>query len=371
MRIGVNALYLIPGGVGGTEIYLRSLLGALAKIDTSNEYLVFTNIETGVDLIPTQANFAVVDQRVRARLRPARILWEQMVLPVSAARRRVEVLFNPGFTSPILASCPTVTVFHDLQHKRYPEHFRWFDLPFWRLLLYGSVRRSSLLIADSESTRADLLRFYRVDDSKVRLAPLGVDPEFFEIGRRRHRDRQGAPYLLCVSTLHPHKNLDRLLRAFADFHAVRPHFRLVIAGLRGFYARDLEQLRNSLHLKDAVSFTGWIPRQQLYKLFADATAFLYPSTFEGFGMPLLEALAAGLPTACSNIEPLARNAVDAALKFDPNNTSAIYDAMLRITEDAPLIDRLRQEGPIRAAEFSWEATARATLEALAAAAERR
>nr|MDQ2901743.1 glycosyltransferase [Acidobacteriota bacterium] len=158
MTVGVNALYLIPGGVGGTEIYLRSLLTALAGIDRVNRYLVFTNVETGPDLIPRQANFRQIRQRVRARVRPARILWEQTLLPIAVARHRIDVLLNPGFTSPILCPCPTVTVFHDLQHKRHPEHFRWFDLPFWRLLLFASVRRSTILIAVSEATKSDLMR---------------------------------------------------------------------------------------------------------------------------------------------------------------------------------------------------------------------
>ncbi|MEO7650021.1 MAG: hypothetical protein ABIZ80_06105, partial [Bryobacteraceae bacterium] len=127
VTIGVNALYLIPGGVGGTEIYLRSLLTALAAIDRRNRYVVFTNRETGSDLVPSQSNFIYAPQGIRATFRPARILWEQTILPVAAARHKVDVLFNPGFTAPIASAIPNVTVFHDLQHKRQPQNFRWFD----------------------------------------------------------------------------------------------------------------------------------------------------------------------------------------------------------------------------------------------------
>ncbi len=127
-RIGINALYLIPGSVGGTEIYLRELLEALARVDLVNQYFVFTNLETGADLIPRQANFHRKVQTVHARFRPARILWEQIVLPLEMARYRLHVLFNPGFTAPALAHCPSVTLFHDLQHKHHPEHFRRLDL---------------------------------------------------------------------------------------------------------------------------------------------------------------------------------------------------------------------------------------------------
>ena len=358
LRIGVNALYLIPGSVGGTEIYLRNLLRTLAGIDRTNEYVLFTNHETGRDLAPRQANFRIAAQAVRASFRPARILWEQTILPLSIAGQHIDILLNPGFTAPILCGCPQVTVFHDLQHKRHPEHFRRLDLLFWRFLLFWSAQISPSLIADSAATRADLLRFYRLPDDKIRVIPLGVDPKFFEIARRPE------PMLLSVSTLHPHKNLDRLLRAFAVFHGARPEFRLVIAGLRGFDTANLERLRQELGLNDAVEFTGWIPREDLYGLYARAFAFLYPSTFEGFGLPVLEALAAGVPTACSNIEPLAGTAGDAALQFDPEDEKALLDAMTRLVSDEALRAGLVAAGPERAAQFSWQTTARLTLEVL-------
>src|ERR1035441_10360654 len=162
LRIGVNALYLIPGGVGGTEIYLHELLRALAEIDARNEYFVFTNRETGPDLVPQQPNFHGMPQRVRARFRPARIVWEQTVLPLAAARLGLDALLNPGFTAPVYCGCAAVTVFHDMQHKRHPEHFRRLDLLSWRMLLFASAHRATLLLADSDATRADVLRYYRL-----------------------------------------------------------------------------------------------------------------------------------------------------------------------------------------------------------------
>lgn len=360
LRIGVNALYLIPGGVGGTEIYLRGLLAALAEIDPANRYFVFTNRETGPDLTPKHPNFTAVAQRVRAAWRPARILWEQTALPLAAARLGLDVMLNPGFTAPLFCPCPQVTVFHDLQHKRHPEYFRWFDLPFWEFLLFWSAQVSRLLLADSAATAADLGKYYRLPESKVRVVSLGVDPVFFDLARRRRPE----PFLLAVATLHPHKNLDGLLRAFVRFRERRPEFRLVVCGLHGFFTGPLHDLRESLGLRDAVEFPGWIPREELHDLYARAWAFVFPSLFEGFGLPVLEALAAGVPTACSRIEPIAGIAGAAALKFDPRDTGAMVEAMLRIAGDEPLRARLAEEGPRRAAGFSWRATAEATLAAL-------
>ncbi len=341
MRIGINALYLIPGGVGGTEIYLRELLAAMARIDTSNEYYVFTNFETGADLVPKQANFHWKPQAVRASFRPARILWEQIVLPVEASRYRIDVLFNPGFTSPVFTPIRCVTVFHDLQHKRHPEHFRWFDLPFWNLLLWASARKASRIVAVSQATASDLERFYPFTRGRVSVIHHGVDPAFFMLDRSHIE-----PFVLCVSTLHPHKNLDRLIRAFARR---KREYRLVIAGMRGFFAGELEKL--IAELRADVELTGWIPRKDLMRLFERARAFVYPSTFEGFGMPVLEALAAQLPVACSDIPVLREVAGDCALYFDPMSEDEIDRAL----------DVVGRDGRERARGFSWVASAKKTV----------
>lgn len=360
LRIGINALYMIPGGVGGTEIYLRSLCTALAEIDHHNRYFVFTNRETGLDLVPAQDNFTHVPLGVRAVNRPARLLWEQTVLPLNAVRCRLDVLLNPGFTAPILCGCPQVTVFHDLQHKRHPEYFRWFDLPFWNFFLFWSITVSRRVVAVSGATASDLRRYYRLPPERVRTVLSGVDPRLFEVASRRRPE----PFLLAVSTLHPHKNLDGLLHAFAAFRQRHPEYRLVVSGIHGFFSTELHALRERLQLAHHVDFPGWIPRQDLYDLYARATAFLYPSLFEGFGLPVLEALAAGVPTACSQIEPLDSIAGSAALKFDPRDPDAIAQAMHLLVTDADLRERLAAAGPLRAAQFSWRATAEGILDVL-------
>ncbi len=352
-RIGINALYLIPGGVGGTEIYLRNLLAALAEVDQENRYFVFTNRETGEDLVPRRENFIHVPQPVRAASRPWRIVFEQTGLVAEVRRRRIEVLLNPGFTAPWFAPCPSVTVFHDLQHKRHPEHFRWFDLPFWNFSLWAAARRSARLIAVSEATRDDLRRYYGRDAAVIHH---GVEREFFEIAGRRDPQR----YLLCVSTLHPHKNLDRLIRAFDV-----PDMRLVIAGMRGFYAGRLEEAIARRGLGERVRLTGWVPREELYELYRKAWAFVYPSTFEGFGMPVLEAMAAGLPVACSSIPPLREIAGDAVEFFDPLNEEGIARALRKLAGGPPEASKRARE---HAAGFTWERTARETLKCLLAAA---
>jgi glycosyltransferase involved in cell wall biosynthesis len=294
-------------------------------------------------------------------------MWEQLALPRALRLYDIDVLLNPGFTAPVLAPCPSVTVFHDLQHQRHPEYFRWFDLPFWRLFLYASARRSAMIIAVSESTRQDFIAHYGIDASRVRVVHHGVDPEFFGI-KERFTNGQNQRYILSVSTLHPHKNFRRLLPAYAEFAHRRPDVKLVIAGLHGFDSAQIQQLIRELDLTERVRCTGWIPRAELYALFAGADAFIYPTLFEGFGMTLLEAMAAGLPVACSDIEPLRSIAGQAALLFNPQDTREIEQALFRITDEEGVREGLRRAGPKRASAFTWEETARATMEILVAAA---
>ena len=353
MRIGVNALYMIPGGVGGTEIYLRNLLAALARLDHVNEYYVITNAETGDNV--SAPGMHILPQVVRAANRPARLLFEQTELPMLAHRLRLDCLLNPGFTAPAARACPNVTVFHDLQHKRHPEYFRRFDLPAWNFFLWLSVKRSHVLVADSEATAADLQRFYRVPRHRVHVVPLGVEDEFFRIAE----ERAPEPFFLCPSTLHPHKNLDRLIEAFSVFRQGHPEYRLVITGVRGFHAEAIQAMAESCG--GAVELTGWIERERLYDLFRRAKAMFYPSTFEGFGLPVVEAMAAGLPLACSDIEPLRTIVGGAALLFPPDDKDAIVSAMERID------DGLAGPARERARAFTWEACARGTLAAIAAA----
>jgi glycosyltransferase involved in cell wall biosynthesis len=357
LRIGVNGLYLIPGGVGGTEIYLRNLLSALAELDRTNIWYIFTNRETGTDLIPQAGNFKAIPQSLSAVNRPARLLWEQLALPFQSWRLQLDCMLNPGFTAPALTVCPNVTVFHDLQHKKHPEYFRGFDKPAWDFFLWIAARRSELFLADSDATKADLMRYYGIADRRVRVALLGVEDAFFSLAAKGSTTE---PYLLCVSTLHPHKNIERLVRVFANFRRNHPEFRLVLAGMRGFRSMEVEREIENLGVRDAVRVTGWIPRTELYGLYSRAAGFVYPSTFEGFGLPVVEAMAAGLPLACSDIEPLRSIVGDAAIRFDPSSDEDMLGAL-----EGLIAGKANAEaGRRRARDFTWAYCAEVTLKAI-------
>jgi glycosyltransferase involved in cell wall biosynthesis len=375
-RIGVNALYLIPGGVGGTEIYLRNLLAALARIDSRNEYVLFTNKETGADICPAAPNFQTVVTPIPGKFRAARLLWEQLGLPLQTVTRRIDVLFCPGFSSPLFCRGGKATVIHDLQHKRHPKNFGFLERQAWDLIVSISARYSDRLITVSENSRSDLLEIYDLPPARVRLIRHGVEDDFFGLKRDAKypasllRDA-GVPscrYLLAVSTLHPHKNWTRLLEAFQRLVQQGRPEHLVIAGLRGKAWEDVGEQIRTRGLTAWVHIVGWQPRKVLLGLYKFADALVFPSIFEGFGMPVAEALAAEVPVVCSDIPPLREIADGAALFFDASSTDDLVEQLLQVLDNAPRRERLVERGKELASRFSWGRAAEETLAVLLEAA---
>ena len=375
-RIGINALYLIPGRVGGTEIYLRNFLPALAEIDHRNQYFVFTNRETGSDLCPRAPNFIHAGSPVPARFRAARLLWEQTGLPAQTLRHGIDVLFSPGFSSPVFCRGSRVTVIHDLQHKRQPGNFGVIERLAWDAMVAVSVRRSDILVTVSDNSRNDLIEIYGSDPAKVRVIRHGVEPEFFRLAGNPDYDtallrEAGVPacrYLLAVSTLHPHKNWSRLLETFSALVQAGREEHLVVAGLRGKASRAVEKQIQEKHLEPWVHLVGWQPRKVLMGLFKFADVLVFPSTFEGFGMPVAEAMAAGVPVACSDIAPLREIAAGAAEFFDPSSTGDMRRTLERVLDDDELRTRMAEQGREKARRLTWPAAAEQTLAVLLEAA---
>jgi glycosyltransferase involved in cell wall biosynthesis len=369
LRIGVNALYLIPGGVGGTEIYLRNLLAGLADIDTRNQYIVYLNRETGLDLCPAQPNFAPVETDVKATFRPGRLLWEQTGLAREANTAELDVLFCPGFTMPYFGRGARVTVIHDLQHKRHPENFGWLERKAWDFFVAMSIRESRALITVSDSSREDIIRLYGRSADSIHVIRHGVEGEFFGL----REDESFAPtipqsaglpdcrYLLAVSTVHPHKNWATLIGAYARLRKTGVEHHLAICGLPGKSSADLRALIQQQGLGEFVHILGWLPRRTLIGMFKFAEALVFPSAFEGFGMPVAEALACGLPLVCSDIPPLRETADGCAAFFDPSSEEALAEAVLSTLANSELRAKRVAAGLERAKTFTWSRAAEKTL----------
>lgn len=369
LRVGVNALYLIPGGVGGTEIYLRNLLGALSEIDRRSEYFVYINRETGVDLCPPQANFAPVETRVKASFRPGRLLWEQLRLPSYTSSDRLDILFSPGFTTPSWGRGRRVTVIHDLQHKRQPQNFGRIERMAWDWCVAQAVKSSSMIITVSESSKKDIIEFYGVSPDDVRVVAHGVENDFFDLKMNETYGPEipteaglpDAPYLLAVSTVHPHKNWERLLAAYESVAREEEDLQLAVVGLPGKSWDDVNAIIEAKELSQRVHLLGWQPRKTLIGLFKYAEALVFPSTFEGFGMPVLEAMAAGVPIACSDIPPLRELADGCASFFDPTSSDDMAAAIRGLRRDEFQRTKFVTAGIERAKNSTWHRAAEQTL----------
>jgi glycosyltransferase involved in cell wall biosynthesis len=271
---------------------------------------------------------------------------------------------------PPLRHAPTVFTVHDLAFLTQPETHLRSNRAFLGWLMPRFVRAATRVIADSEATRRDVLRHYGVAPDKVRTVYLGVEPSFTppEPARAleivRMRQRLVEPYVLFVGTLEPRKNLPGLLAAYRrlvqERGAAAPW--LAIAGAPGWGYDEVYRLVRGWGLTDRVSFLGRVPDADLPPLYASAAAFAYPSLYEGFGLPPLEALACGAPVVCSNRSSLPEVVGDAALLVDPTNPGAIANALGRLLDDAALRADLRARGLARAARFTWQRTAAETVQ---------
>ncbi|GAC1567955.1 MAG: glycosyltransferase family 1 protein [Vulcanimicrobiaceae bacterium] len=366
MRIGINLLFLIPGGVGGTEIYTRALVEALARNDDRNEYFVYRNRETEPAIVPNQRNFHDRPQPLHATIRPARIAYEQAVLPICILRDRIDVVVNCGITAPLLTPKPMITVFYDVQYKHYGRFLGKLEYLVTEFLFSMAAKRSAALITMTRSTESEIHHIYPFTRGKTFVVPHGVESSFDEIAKHRARSSSAgssdpSPFLLAVSSLMAHKNFETLLHAFARLRSERPALRLIVAGIRGAHTATLEELCKKLGLERALRFTGWIPRGELLDLFRDASAFVFASKYEGFGIPVLEAMTAGVPLACSDIAVLREIAGEAALYFDPDDASSIAEALARLLDDENERMRLIDAGLQRARAFDWDVNVRLVL----------
>jgi glycosyltransferase involved in cell wall biosynthesis len=365
-HVGLNLVFLVPGETGGMETAARELIPELVAQAPEASFTAFVNREAAAlggepwgELVPA------VTVPVRARNRIGWVRGEQLLLPRLARRAGVDVLHSLGSTSPAWGAFRRVTTVHDLNYRVVPEaHFGVRGLGM-RMLVPLSARRSHRLVAVSRSTASDLVRLLGVPREKIDVVPWGVGSRATEApapeAELRARLRLGdRPVVLTVSAKRPHKNLARLLAACAAFEpATRPI--LVLPGYATPYEAELRRMANELGVDGDVRFTGWLSAAELEGLYRAAAAFVFPSLYEGFGLPVLEAMARGVPVACSNRASLPEVAGTAALMFDPESPPAIADAMKTLLTDQAAAARLRAAGRERAARFTWEAAARATL----------
>lgn len=367
MLIGIDASRAVTATPTGTEHYARFLIAALLELDVDNRYRLYFRDRPEENRFPH-------DERVAWRVMGCPRLWTHTCLAWETVRRPPDVLFVPAHVLPIICRPPAVVTVHDLGHRHYPQAHTAWSRAYLEWGTRQSVRRAAHVIADSRATRQDLTRFYDVPADKITVAyPAAAgggfhpvdDPDVLADVRQRYHT--GRRYFIFVGSLHPRKNLLTLLEAYARLRqegALPPDVRLVLVGKRAWlYDRIVARAREA-DLRNSVVLTGYVPQEDLPALISGAIAFVMPSWHEGFGLPVLEAMACHTPVICSNASSLPEAAGDAALLFSPDDVEALSDAMRRIYEDVALRQELIQRGAKQVTSFTWQACARQVLSVL-------
>ena len=299
----------------------------------------------------------------------ARIAWEQSALPILATRGRWDLLHSPVNVAPLLSPTRSVVTVHDLAFLTAAETMPSGRRRYLAALTARSVRRADRVIAVSESTRRDLARWFDLAPDRVSVTPLAADPRFrpsdaVTLSAFRAQNRIDRPYILSVGTREPRKNGALLVRAFADLSRAIPHD-LVMVGPAGWLGGELDQALAALPaaVRERVRLTGFVEDADLPLWYGAAEVFAYPTRYEGFGLPVLEAMACGTPVVTSDVSSLPEVAGDAGLLIDPNDREQLATALRRIVTDPALAADLRRRGTQRAARYSWAETARLTVEA--------
>jgi glycosyltransferase involved in cell wall biosynthesis len=354
-------IFLVPREMSGLETYARELTKSLLEREV--QLTAFVNHEAAADagwreLVPT------VTVPVYGRRRADWVRGEQLLLPKLARQAGVDVVHSLASTAPSRGTFARVVTIHDVIYRIHPEAHGWRTLAL-RALIPFAARRSHRIIVPSESTRRDLVGLLGVREEKIDVVPngFGLPPAATRVDEddlRREYDLSSRQLLLTVSLKRPNKNLERLLEALALVPAERRPL-LVLAGHATRYQERLRARAGELGVLTDTRFLDWVPNEELEALYRSATAFVFPSLYEGFGLPVLEAMARGVPVACSNRGSLVEVADDAALMFDPEDSHEIAAAVERLLGDPTERERLGKAGRDQAARFTWEECARKTL----------
>jgi len=365
VHVALNLVFLVPGETGGMETYARELIPPLAALGVRLTALV--NREAAAAHGPWHDVVPMELVPVRARNRVEWVRGEQQHVPRIAARIGADVVHSLASTAPVWGRGVRVTTVHDLQYLVVPDAHAGLRGLGMRALVPAAVRRSARILADSHATKDDIVAHLGAPPGKIDVIQLGVSdrPRVTPAPERELRAKLGLGerrVLLAVSGKRPPKNLKALLDALA---AIPPERRplLVMPGYATPHEAELRTRAAALRLTADTVFIGWLPAADLEGLYALAAAFVFPSLYEGFGLPVLEAMSRGVPVACSDRSAVPEVAGDAALLFDPTDPRGIAGAVERLLADDRLAAGLRARGLEHVKRFSWERTARETLAA--------
>jgi glycosyltransferase involved in cell wall biosynthesis len=358
VRIGIDARKLHDFGIG---TYIRNLLRQLARLDRQTEFVVLCRPDDREALSLLGENFRAVPETSGNYS-----ISEQIRIPLALKREGVTLFHAPHYVLPPLVRCRSVVTIHDCIHLMFPQYLpNRFALAYARTSIALAARRATRVMTVSESSKRDILRFVDAKPEKIDVIynafdeRFGVEPLEEAVVRVRERYQLHDEFVLYAGNVKPHKNLERLIEAF-DLVRKRGLDRLKLVMI-GDEISKYAGLRRAVHqhqLHKYVRFLGYLPEETLAVMYRLAGVFVFPSLYEGFGLPPLEAMASGTPVVTSNVSSLPEVAGDAAVLVDPYSPQAIADGIYQVLTDESLRRSLRQKGVARAAQFSWEQSVR-------------
>ncbi len=367
-RIGINARYL-QRQITGIERYALELIKNLALLDDVNKYVLFFNSHEPLSTVVEKYNFETYVTSIPTKFRFFRILWEQFWLAHELEINDINIFHGPSFLAPLKKTCKYVIMIHDLSFFKYPESFTLENKLYFKFFLQRSIKNADAIIVNSNATKKDVVHYFNVDPKNIHVTYLAVDDkyhpltDFSKAEQVKRKYNLPDKFILFTGVLSPRKNLESTLLAFCLLKRKRkyPH-KFVVVGKKGWLYDPIFEKIKLLNLQKEVIFTDYVPEEVLPYFYNLADVFVLASLYEGFGLPIIEAMACGCPVITSNLSSMPEIAGDAALLVDPVKVDEIMNAMERIISDAELRKSLIERGFEQVKKFSWKTTAEKTLE---------
>jgi len=366
MRIAID-LTPVPKQMTGVGKYAQGLVKSLAEYDRKNHYWIFIKGNQYQDFDPNKDNFHIIHLSNILYNIPIRILWEQLVLPLYLYRKKIDILHSIHYTTPLITSCKCVITFHDMTFYLFPEKHTHVKRAFFHSFIPLSIKKATRLIAVSENTKSDIQERFDISLPKIDVIYETIDSIYHtlrDIDAILHIKKKYEiqdKFILYVGTLEPRKNVLRLIQAYNRLILENKiNHQLVIAGKKGWSYQEIFNMVERLdsNVKKMVIFTGYVPEEELPLLYNAADLFVYPSLYEGFGIPPLEAMACGVPVIVSNVSSLPEVVGYAGILVDPYNVEELCQTIYKVITEKDLREVLKKKGFQRAQEFSKEKLAK-------------
>lgn len=366
MKIGINGLFISSQNTGGGR-YLLELLEGLQSIGLNEKYSVFVRHSISKLSKITHPCIEIFPCGWVTDFRPSRILWEQYCLPRVVIEKGIDIFHAAGFTLPHKLTTRSVITIFDMTFFSMPDVHLKSKVAYFKAMIPAAVKKADAVIAISSQTKYDIINYLGTPEKKIKVIHIGIGDEFKVITDEtliksvRALYSLPAEYILFVGTIEPRKNIDSLIRAYAQLKKRGCRHKLVIAGRHGWGYNKIYSLISSLELTGDVVFTGYVLQKNLPALYSGASVFVYPSLYEGFGIPVLEAMKCGTPVITSNTSSMPEVSADAAMLIDPYDKKSLVSGIEKVINEPDFAASLRSKGSIRASLFSRDKMARETL----------